>query len=334
MVSFLEDQEFYKRCAESDRRAMLAPFNLPAYLATQICTDMNGYFGCRSSYGIDNKLCDLSIWFRCLTKTVSKAEEEVGPEGKNYHWHEMGFFVRWCHTGICRVLSVGTPPLLRLRLEIVLRDASAVELRDPFSMIVPLLDQLITQYDESAWQVRDQVRGIEMSRGTRKSNFVTMHDIARHTGHLVEVSAATVETMNCLVRRQERIYAELSSLDRTYKEQAHEYLSFQLQMMKSLQRRALSIQERINAEISLGYNIIATQDSMVTRSIGLLTMVFLPATFVSALFSTTFFSFAEETWKISKKFWIYWAVAVPSTLVVLIVWWLTLRRASARNRWR
>lgn len=82
---------------------------------------------------------------------------------------------------------------------------------------------------------------------------MTLYDLARHGGHLVEVCSTTVETINGLAQQQERIYPDLSSLDRTHKEQVREYLTFQLQMMKNLQRRATSIQERIKAENSLVY---------------------------------------------------------------------------------
>ena len=84
---------------------------------------------------------------------------------------------------------------------------------------------------------------------------------------------------------------------------------------------------------------------MVMKSIALLTMVFLPATFSSvcivtliifgaaltqlqALFSTAFFTFGENGWKASHWFWIYWVITVPVTIVVVIVWniWLAYSR--------
>ncbi|EHK22089.1 uncharacterized protein TRIVIDRAFT_222470 [Trichoderma virens Gv29-8] len=65
------------------------------------------------------------------------------------------------------------------------------------------------------------------------------------------------------------------------------------------------------------------------KSLTLLTIVFLPATFISALFSTTFFSFAEDGWQFSNKFWIYWAIVIPLTIFMLFVWWW-LRERKAR----
>jgi hypothetical protein len=93
------------------------------------------------------------------------------------------------------------------------------------------------------------------------------------------------------------------------------------------------------------FNNLALQDNTVIKSIALLTMVFLPATFFSvcivtliicgaaltqlqALFSTTFFTFGENGWMVSHRFWIYWAITVPVTIVVVVVWsiWLAYSR--------
>lgn len=89
------------------------------------------------------------------------------------------------------------------------------------------------------------------------------------------------------------------------------------------------------------------------KSIALLTMVFLPATFfsvriattiifdavltqVQALFSTTFFTYGDKGWVTSHRFWIYWAITVPVTILVLIAYalWFSGRvREFVRQRW-
>lgn len=81
-----------------------------------------------------------------------------------------------------------------------------------------------------------------------------MHEVSRHAGHLVEVHAATIETMESMLHRQRTLYEAIPWLDKTYKVQANEYLSFQLRMMRNLHRRSLSIQERIHAEITLVFS--------------------------------------------------------------------------------
>lgn len=96
------------------------------------------------------------------------------------------------------------------------------------------------------------------------------------------------------------------------------------------------------------FNSLARQDNTVMKSIALLTMVFLPATFFSvcivtliifsaaltqlqAFFSTTFFSFGEKGWKASDRLWIYWVITVPATVVVVIAWNLWLAHSRVQN---
>src|SRR5271156_1942463 len=96
------------------------------------------------------------------------------------------------------------------------------------------------------------------------------------------------------------------------------------------------------------FNNLALQDNTVMRSIALLTMVFLPGTFLSvcivtliifgaaltqlqALFSTTFFTFSENGWQTSHRFWIYWVITVPVTIVVLVLWNIWLAHGQIRK---
>lgn len=58
------------------------------------------------------------------------------------------------------------------------------------------------------------------------------------------------------------------------------------------------------------------------KAIAVLTMFFLPATFVAAFFAMPLFdwSAAQGSDVVSSRFWIYWVVTVPGTLVVLGLW--------------
>lgn len=294
----MEDRDLYKeRWTVSERRKILNPFNVPQYLANQLCTDINGFFGCRSSLDADETLVDLSmdsyftlpdyrantltsttlgLWFRCLVKVVLKPEEGRAPDGKPYWWHEMGFFVRW-NPHECKVLCIGTPLALREQLRSTLQESPLLESKDPFAMVSPLFDQIIILYDQSVWRVRNYVRAQEMvgalvsslairsrthplkNRGRKPCDFEAIHDISRHASHLVEVHAATIETMEQMLHRQRSIYERILALDQTSKLQAHEYIGFQLQMMKSLHRRSISLRERIGLEANLVFCILTWQ---------------------------------------------------------------------------
>ena len=69
------------------------------------------------------------------------------------------------------------------------------------------------------------------------------------------------------------------------------------------------------------------KDSSAMKTIATLTMLFLPATFVSSLFGTNFFALAPSsagdggtTFLVSEIWWVYVATAVPLTGIVALVW--------------
>lgn len=57
------------------------------------------------------------------------------------------------------------------------------------------------------------------------------------------------------------------------------------------------------------------------KAITVLTMVFLPATFVCSLFGMGFFDFEissnESKLRVAHQFWVYFVVTIPLTVVVL-----------------
>jgi hypothetical protein len=48
----------------------------------------------------------------------------------------------------------------------------------------------------------------------------------------------------------------------------------------------------------------------------------MPATFISALFSKSFFKIDDNTgeWSVSQEIWLYWVIAVPVTLLTAGSW--------------
>ncbi|KAF2183104.1 hypothetical protein K469DRAFT_751698 [Zopfia rhizophila CBS 207.26] len=64
------------------------------------------------------------------------------------------------------------------------------------------------------------------------------------------------------------------------------------------------------------------RDSSAMKSIAILTVAFLPGTFISTFFAMPLFDFSAPPGQpiIKTRFWIYWAVAVPLTLTVLAIY--------------
>ncbi|KAL8817166.1 MAG: hypothetical protein Q9223_003949 [Gallowayella weberi] len=78
----------------------------------------------------------------------------------------------------------------------------------------------------------------------------------------------------------------------------------------------------------------STRDSSSMKAIAVLTMAFLPSTAVATIFSMGPFwsNDSDSVFSVSRDFWLYWAIALPLTTVVLVVWqtwlWLYRRRQS------
>ncbi|PKX96181.1 uncharacterized protein P174DRAFT_405429 [Aspergillus novofumigatus IBT 16806] len=281
---------------------------------------MNGYFGCRGTYDKDNKLQDYVTWFRCLVKLIYSQRATNGLS-IDYKWHEIGVFTRWDSPSCCRILCVDAPEALRQDLKISLDKLSTLDLKDPFCMHVPLLDEIVKLHDQSSWGLRDTVRAIEKNRVEIGTNFENMNELSRHGDHVIEVLEATIGTFLKIQEQQRRVYDCLpAETSKTYQEQAQEYVGFQLLMIQNLLLRSKSSYERLKTETMAAFNRITQRDSSVMKSISILTMVFLPATFISTLFSTPFFQDGDDQWKVSEDFWIYWAVSMPLTFVIFVIW--------------
>ncbi|KAH0565181.1 hypothetical protein GP486_001427 [Trichoglossum hirsutum] len=238
-----------RREDERIRGEILRPFNVPDFLKSDTSTDLNGYFGSKGTYDAAGKLESYSTWFRCLVKMMLKADE-LTASGKNYKWHEMGIFTRWDRVGSCKVLCVDTPREMASGLEEALA-GSTPDLKDPFAMHAPLIDQIVKLYDDSVWAIRHPIREIEKTRQAAVPHFLEMHEISRHGTHISEIISVTIETMENLLRQQKAIYEKLDVLEKSYREQAQEYTRFQLQMIKSLGHRSCSNNERLKSETTL-----------------------------------------------------------------------------------
>lgn len=72
------------------------------------------------------------------------------------------------------------------------------------------------------------------------------------------------------------------------------------------------------------------RDSAAMKTISLLGAIFFPGAYLASVFSMTFFNFQDENATVSEKFWIYWAVTVPITAIIVAVWYIWEKKREAR----
>ncbi|KAG6365156.1 hypothetical protein INS49_006763 [Diaporthe citri] len=134
-------------------------------------------------------------------------------------------------------------------------------------------------------------------------------------------------------------------------------LEFYYNKLKGTEHYVHTTLERLAIQRSALYNIIAQKESKLNlqmagdqrrlayaskrdstsmKTISLLGSIFLPATLLASIFSMTFFNFQNGLTEnddgpvVAPTFWIYWAVAIPITLFIVIIWWIWDRSREAR----
>ncbi|GES58203.1 hypothetical protein ATEIFO6365_0004035400 [Aspergillus terreus] len=199
----------------------------------------------------------------------------------------------------------------------------------PFTWHALLAGSIIGLYNTCFWLIRDLVRPIEKKREVTSQpsrDLARQHDIARHIFHLSEVLEVTENTLRNLVSEHRRFREEFQDLTEDKRGviiNTQQKLFFLEKEIHSQRMRARSLTERLNNEINLAFNLAAFSESAVMKTIGFVTMLYLPGTFISGIFGSNFFDFnspTDETWATSNKFWVYWAVTVPLTAITLILW--------------
>jgi hypothetical protein len=116
------------------------------------------------------------------------------------------------------------------------------------------------------------------------------------------------------------------------------YIFTTLERLK-VQREALynimsQREARLNLEIAGEQRRIANaskRDSTAMKTLSLLGALFLPGTYLASIFGMSFFELEDDTYVVSNKLWIYFAVTLPITAFILIAWMWHDRRRQAQH---
>ncbi|KAI1847988.1 hypothetical protein JX266_006101 [Neoarthrinium moseri] len=307
----------------------------------------NGYFGCQDIVNADDDLDGHVSWMRALVKQIIEKGSHI-----EYGWHKLNFFAYWSRSTKQLVLVVfdASREFADKISRAVLKEVDIPQLQDPFWIYPILLDLVVRLQNQAVWAVRGSVRMLEKHRAYSdrpQPNYVRMHDIARHAIHVSETLDVTLKTASMILFQHKYFVTHEmepeKALRRTSKH-IMDRLSYLEHVLFSLRARSASNKERLSNEISLAFNTVAQYDSRVSVNIGraaqsdssamktvaFLTLAFLPGTFICAVFSMSFFNYDSITgdWQVSDKFWLYWAVAIPVTIMTMLCWYIWSLRGS------
>ena len=128
--------------------------------------------------------------------------------------------------------------------------------------------------------------------------------------------------------RSEELRQHAEFLATGWKAMVHRYEAFEKSIQIQLTviyNTSVQLDGKLNLDVARSSASIAAaskRDGSVMKSISLLTMIFLPATFVSTLFAMPLFDWNADriTAIATPHAWIYLAVALPLTVTVVAVW--------------
>ena len=241
---------------------------------------------------------------------------------RGYQWIRFSLIISWlAPTKQTRLFITEAPAGFTAMLSDLVSDGLGKnELEDPFWAVEKLVHNVVGICDRTVWAVRDEVRGIEKFQmpPDRKPNpnYRYMHDLARHAIHVSESLAVSLKTIGSIIRchddllkvRPDRKSAHVGKT-------IHARLQFMENILHSLWSRSDANQQRLSNEIQLAFHTVAQYDSKISveitqsdsiamRTVAFVTLSALPATFVSSIFSMSFFNFNSDATSgfISDKF--------------------------------
>lgn len=256
----------------------------------------------------------------------------------DYEWSKINMFTQWrCSTNQTALLFFDPTKQVDHKITGLEPDPSCFQ--DPFWIYTHIMDEVSNLQDSAVWAIRNQVRGIETQeqpKGKPQPDYRRLHDIARHAIHVTEALDVSLHTLDHILRHHMRYTGQTDPPQKPNAFQdVRSRLEFAQSCLNSLRQRSISNEKRLQNEIQLTFNTVAQHDAGVTvkisqammsdstalKTLAFVTFAFLPPTFICSVFSMSFFNYsADAGWTVSKDIWIYWAFAVPTTVVTTLLW--------------
>lgn len=257
---------------------------------------------------------------------------------QGYHWIRFNLVVSWLAPAKqTKLFIMEAPAGFNVTLSHLIPDVlSGNGFEDPFWAVEMMVNNTLGVFDTTVWAIRDEVRNIEMLQMPADQkpspNYRYMHDLARHAIHVSESLDVSLETIGSILRHHNGLLnARTDRISARVGKTIHSRLQFMENILHSLRSRSDSNQQRLLNEIQLAFHTVAQYDSKISveitqsdstamRTVAFVTLSALPATFVSSIFSMSFFNFDSDTTSgfISDKFWIFWAITIPLTISISV----------------
>ncbi|OGM44099.1 hypothetical protein ABOM_007270 [Aspergillus bombycis] len=265
------------------------------------------------------------------------------------HWTQLAVFVRHhFETSTPLVLFLNCPDQIKSQLR---SSMSSILTSDPYSWHAAFATQIRDAYDQAIWDLRGvvwEVEAYQKQLGSFQPQFTLLHDMARHISHNKEILDVASDTLDSILYEQAVLDEQHPRpADRVpwHVKDVHRQLYLTSKGIRATKLRCISLSERLQNEINLAFNIVSQRnneasvqmaqsalvDNTMMKTVAIVSLVYLPGTFVSGIFGMNFFNFdttesGAMVWALSDNFWLYWLVTIPLTLTTMAVWLLWFNR--------
>ncbi|KAE8378068.1 hypothetical protein BDV26DRAFT_262210 [Aspergillus bertholletiae] len=320
--------------------------DFPSTFWPVVSKNLNGAFGCDYHRDANGEMLKHDSWSCFKVKRIWKMPSSFMVYD---HWTQLAVFVRHDFaTATQFIMFLNCPDQIKSQLRASL---PSIRRSDPYAWHAVFAYALRDVYDQAIWDLRGvvwEVEAYQKQLGSFQPQFTLLHDMARHISHNKEILDVAADTLDSIVYEQ-------SALDEQHPRPAdrvpwhvkdvHQQLYLTLKGIRATKLRCISLNERLQNEINLAFNIVSQRnsetsmqmaksamvDNTMMKTVAIVSLVYLPGTFVSGIFGMNFFNFDTTEsgvmqWSLSDNFWLYWLVTIPLTLTTMAVWLLWFNR--------
>ncbi|KAF1923809.1 uncharacterized protein M421DRAFT_74461 [Didymella exigua CBS 183.55] len=210
--------------------------------------------------------------------------------------------------------------------------------QDPYILLEVVLEEMYKILDRIGWDISHVFGEIEtktLKLATTpgkvdqlpRDHFTGLHNLAKHVTYLRENCDSALATLSGLRHHHSAAIGDRPEPAQEFTRQALEYRKT---LFQSTQRRLASLDKRMANVIQLSFHLVTVGDSRIMMSenqsmktIAVMTLIFMPLSTVAGIFGTQFMKLdEEEPWhiRVSQDFWLLWVIAMPLTVLVVIIW--------------
>ncbi|KAI6367828.1 hypothetical protein MCOR25_004793 [Pyricularia grisea] len=347
-------------CPSQCKTQLTAAFSMPEMWWEDHYRKTNGYFGNETTYDSTGSSNGINTWSRFLVKKIWEPVPNTDIKYQWLKFNVFTRWLPSTNQMVFLLFDPlpDVKNKIYARLKKAIPECRPQQQHDHFWVHSQILHDFIDLQHESVWGIRNHVRMMEKAQtaNTITPDFRHLHDLARHSIHICETLELACISMDELLEfctssslpsqpthpvavNDEQGAAGAAAAAATAASTttaSRNQLQFQRHVLRSFRLRAQANKERLQNEIGLAFNNIAQQnallaveigratrtDGLAVKTIAFVTFAFLPATLICAIFSMPFFELESGTGQllVSDKFWMYWAVTIPVTLLAPLLW--------------